>query len=497
MIVEDPPGFSIHESATVSTVWPMMPCYSNLVLFDQQKPRETVDTVVPELAERWSWQDNHKNLVFFLRKNVRWHDGRPFTSKDVKYTFDVVREARDAPVKLRLSPRKEWFANVEAIEAPDPHTVVFRLKRPQPSLLLMLAAGYMPVYPAHVPAAELRQRCVGTGPFKLKEYVRGQYVDLERNPDYFVPDRPYLDGIRYLIVTERGTRLATLQAGRADAFVPLEMTKAMADTVKKAVPSLVVGETGQLGSDNVILNHKRAPFDNVVVRRAISLALDRDASAQAVRYGGAVVGAAFMPRPFGSWGLLDKDLRALPGYRGSGPDKAEAKRLLAAAGYGPGKPLRVEMITRTAPIYVDLASFVVDQLRQVGVDTPLKQLDTAAWFPTLARHDYFIGANLTAPAIDDPDVYLYENYKCGTSRNYTAYCNEEVDRLIDLQSQEVDRDKRLKLVWEIQKRLEADVARPMLGWRKEYFTQWPYVKNLVPHHSLYNWGRMQDVWLDK
>ena len=497
MIVEDPPGFSIHESATVSTVWPMKPCYSNLVIFDQQKPQETVDTIVPELAERWSWQDNHQNLVFFLRKNVKWHDGRPFTSRDVKYTFDVVREAPGATAKLRLSPRKEWYDNVKTIETPDDHTVIFRLKRPQPSLLLMLAAGYSPVYPAHVPPADLRQRCVGTGPFRQKDYVRGQYLDLERNPDYFVPGRPYLDGIRFLIIGERGTRLATLQAGRVDAFVPLEMTRAMADAAKKAAPSLVVAETGQLGSDNVVLNHKRPPFDNLSVRRAISLAIDRDASAQGVRQGGAVVGAAFMPKPYGAWGLLDKDLRALPGYRGPAQDKAEARKLLAAAGYGPTKPLRLEMITRTLPVYMDLASFVVDQLRQVGVDVQLKQLDTAAWFPTLARRDYAIGANLTAPGVDDPDVYLYENYKCGTSRNYTDYCNEEVDRLIDQQSQELDRNRRLALVWQIQKQLEADVARPMLGWRKEYFTQWPYVKNLVPHHSLYNWGRMQDVWLDK
>jgi peptide/nickel transport system substrate-binding protein len=121
---------------------------------------------------------------------------------------------------------------------------------------------------------------------------------------------------------------------------------------------------------------------------------------------------------------------------------------------------------------------------------------TSAWFPALARRDYLIGANLTAAAIDDPDVYLYENYRCGTSRNYTDYCSEEMDRLMDQQSQEMDRGKRLQLVWQIQRKLEADVAHPMLGWRHEYFTQWPHVKNLVPHHSLYNYSRMQDVWLD-
>jgi peptide/nickel transport system substrate-binding protein len=497
VLIEDPPGLLIHESATVSNVWPMSPCYSNLVIFHPLKSLETVDTVTPELAEKWSWQDNYRNLVFFLRKNVRWHDGKPFTSKDVKYTFDVVREAAEAPAKLRLSARKDWYANVEAIETADPHTVVFRLRRPQPSLLLMLASGYSPVYPAHVPLGELRQKCVGTGPFRQKEYARGQHIDLERNPDYFIPDRPYLDGIRYLIIGERGTRLAALQAGRVDAFVPLEMTKAMADSAKKMAPSLVIADVGQNGSDNVILNHKRPPFDNPSVRRAVSLAMDRHAYVQGVRHGGAVVGAALMPKPLGFWGLADADLRTLPGYRSAAQDKAEAKRLLAAAGFGPGKPLRMELVTRTLPIYLDLASYVVDQLHQVGIETTLKQVDSGAWFPALARREYQIGANLTAGGFDDPDAYLFENYRCGSSRNYTDYCSEQMDRMIDQQSQELDRAKRFRMVAEIQRKLEQDVARPMLGWRKEYFAHWPHVKNLVAHNSLYNYGRMQEVWLDK
>jgi peptide/nickel transport system substrate-binding protein len=115
MLAEDPPGFSIHESATISGLWPVAPCYSNLVTFDPLKPQDSAETVIPELAEKWSWQDGYRNLVFFLRRNVHWHDGQAFTAKDVKYTFDVVREAKDAPAKLRLSPRKEWYANVEAI----------------------------------------------------------------------------------------------------------------------------------------------------------------------------------------------------------------------------------------------------------------------------------------------------------------------------------------------------------------------------------------------
>jgi peptide/nickel transport system substrate-binding protein len=497
MASEDPPGLSIHESSTINSVWPLAPCYSNLVIFDPLKPQETAETVVPELAERWSWQDNYRNLVFFLRKNVRWHDGQAFTAADVKYTFDIVREAKEASGRLRLSPRKDWYTNIEAIEAPDAYTVVFRLKRPQPSLLLMLATGYSPVYPAHVPLADLRTRCVGTGPFKLKQYARGQIIELERNGDYFLPGRPYLDGLRYVIITERGTRLAALQSGQLDVGSPLEMTKDMADTIKKNVPSMVVTEIGQNGSDNVILNHKRPPFDSRTVRRAVTLAMDRDAHVQVVRHGGAFVGAALMPPPFGLWGLPDKELRKLAGYRGSAADKAEARQLLATAGFGPGKPLRVELVTRTLPIYIDLASFVADQLRQVGIEAAVKQIDTAQYFPMLARREYQIGANLTAGTFDDPDALFFENYKCGTARNYTDYCNEQVDTLIDLQSQELDRVKRQKLVWDIERKLEADVARPMLAWRKEYFTQWPRVKNLVPHNSLYNYARMQEVWVDR
>src|SRR5262245_22653867 len=171
-----PHGFAINESPTISTMWPAMPCLSNLVLFDPMKPMHSVETIIPELAERWSWQDGYRKLVFFLRSGVKWHDGKPFSATDVKATFDLLRETPDAPGKLRLNPRREWWANVEAVEAPDPQTVVFRLHRPQPSLLLLLASGYTPIYAAHVPPASYRTGCVGTGPFKLNEWRTGEFV---------------------------------------------------------------------------------------------------------------------------------------------------------------------------------------------------------------------------------------------------------------------------------------------------------------------------------
>jgi peptide/nickel transport system substrate-binding protein len=492
-----PQGFSIHETQTSSTVWPSMPCFSNLVIYDPAKKTESMDTIIGELAEKWSWQDNYRNLVFFLRKNVKWHDGQPFTSKDVKYTFDMVREAPDAQGKLRINPRKDWYANVENIEAPDPNTVIFHLKRPEPSLLMLLASGYSPVYAAHVNPATYRTGCIGTGPFKLKEWRKGEFVEYVKNPDYFIKGRPYLDGLKYIVIAERGTRTAALQSGRVDMAFPGETSKTTAEQLKKAVPQLVVTPVSENVNNNIIMNIKKPPFDNLKVRLAVSHAIDRRALIQAVYQGGGVVGAAMAPKPWASWGLGEKDLLMLPGYGKPADEKAKAKKLMAEAGFSPEKPLRVEMATRAIAIYVDMASFVINELKQIGIEATLKQIETAQWHAMAVRGEYQIGANLTGLGADDPDGNFYENYACGSPRNYTHYCSEQVMKMIDAQSQEIDAKKRFAMVEAIQKKLEDDAARPILSWRIDYFTYWPHVKGLVAQNSVYNYGRMQDVWSAK
>jgi peptide/nickel transport system substrate-binding protein len=140
---------------------------------------------------------------------------------------------------------------------------------------------------------------------------------------------------------------------------------------------------------------------------------------------------------------------------------------------------------------------VINELKQVGIEATLKQIETAQWHAMATRGEYQIGANLTGIGPDDADANFYENYSCGSPRNYSKYCSETVMKLIDQQSQELDAKKRLAMVHEVQKKLEDDAARPMLDWRLDYFTVWPQVKNLVPHQSIYNFGRMQEVWLDK
>jgi peptide/nickel transport system substrate-binding protein len=492
-----PQGFAVHESSTVSTSFPSLPCFNNLVFFDQAKPTESMDTIVGDLAERWSWQDSYKNLVFFLRKDVKWHDGKPFSSRDVKFTFDMLREAHDAQAKLRINPRKDWYANIEAIEAPDPHTVVFRMKRPQPSLLMMLASGYTPVYAAHIPPAQYRTSCVGTGPFKVKEWRKGEFVEYVKNPDYFVKGRPYLDGLKFIVIVERGTRTAAMQAGQLDVAFPGETSKTTMEQLKKAVPQMVFHQVAQDVTDNIIMNVKKPPFDNPKVRLAVSYAIDRRGLIQASHQGGAMLGAAMLPRPYGVWGMAEKDLLALPGYGKSDEMKARAKKLLAEAGMAPDKPLKVEMATRAIAIYVDMASYVINELKQVGIEATLKQVETAQWHATATRGDYQIGANLTGLGTPDPDANFYENYACGSPRNYSQYCSEEVMKLFDRQSQELDPRKRLEQVVAIQKRLEQDAARPILAQRMDFFAHWPHVKGLAPHNNIYNFTRFQDVWRDR
>src|SRR6266702_6046355 len=497
MLREDlPQGFAVHETSTIATSFPSMPCFSNLVLFDQLKRVESPETLVGELAEKWSWQDGYRNLVFFLRKDVKWHDGKPFTSKDVKFTFDMVREAPEAQAKLRINPRKDWYANVEAIEAADPHTVVFRLKRPQPSLLLMLASGYTPFYADHVPPASYRTGCVGTGPFKVKEWRKGEFVDYVKNPDYFVKGRPYLDTLRYVVIENRGTRVSALQAGKLDVSFPGETTKTASEQLKKAVPQLVVTPVGQTVSDNIIMNVKKPPFDNPKIRLAVSYAIDRRGLIQAVHQGGAVLGASLAPKPWGVWGLPEPRLQPLPGYGKPADMNDKALKLMAEAFHTPEKPLKVEIVTRAIAVYVDMASFVINELKQVGIEATLKQVETAQWHAMATRGDYQIGANLTGLGVDDPDANFYENYACGSPRNYSQYCDEQVMKMIEQQSQELDPKKRLALVLALQKKVEEDAARPILDWKLDYFVHRPFVKNLIPHQSIYNFGRMQEVWRD-
>src|SRR5882672_730614 len=197
---DSPASMSIHEEATISTVAPMMGVFNNLILFDQHQKQNRLEFIQPELAESWTWNADHTRLSFKLRQGVKWHDGKPFTAKDVKCTWDLLQGK--ANEKLRVNPRRSWYGNVDEVVTNGDHEVTFKLKRPQPALLALLASGWSPVYPCHVSPRDTRQRPIGTGPFKFVEFKPNEAIRVTRNPDYWKPGRPYLDGIEWTIIKD-------------------------------------------------------------------------------------------------------------------------------------------------------------------------------------------------------------------------------------------------------------------------------------------------------
>ncbi|MBI4081467.1 MAG: ABC transporter substrate-binding protein [Candidatus Lambdaproteobacteria bacterium] len=496
MLTANPPSLSVHEETSFFAVFPTAPVYNNLVLFDPLQARESLETVQLELAQSWSWSADRSSLTFTLRQGVTWHDGKPFTSRDVKHTFDLVRGIGEP--KLRLSPRKQWYANVREIRTNGDQEVTFVLNRPQPSLLAMLATGYGAIYPAHIPSADWRIRAVGTGPFVMKEYVRDQHVTLQKNKDYWVQARPYLDGIRYTVLRARATRIPAFQSGQVDINTPLETSRPFMLALKEAVPGLNYVETPLTGFPAVFANSKLKPWDDRRLWQVLNLALDREAFVKTVFQGGVVIGGANLPPPAGAWGLPSDRLMAIPGYAPNPNRKEEARKIMASLGYGPGNLLRTKLTVRgDTQFNVDTGVWVASNLKDVWILAELRQMETATFFAALARRDFALGIHSSASAADDPDVAFYEHFSCGSPRNYSDYCVEEVQKLYDRQSVMTNAAARLKLVHDIDERLMRDVARVVLGYLVDYNAMRPYVKNYVPHQTLFSFYRMQDVWLDK
>ena len=494
---DNPPSLSIHEEATNSTVIPIMSVMNNLVIFDQHKPQNSPDDVVPDLAKSWSWSADGKDLTFKLQEGVKWHDGKPFTAKDVVCTFDMLMNKGDN--KLRRNPRTSWWSNVDHVTADGDLQATMHLKRPQPSILTLLASGYSPIYACHVSAAQMRTHPIGTGPFKFVEFKAKESIKLARNPDYWKKGRPYLDGIEFTIVPNRGTAMLSFVSGRFDITFPWEVTIPLLKDIKSQKPDANCITTSMNNSTNLIINRDAPPFDSSGLRKALALAIDRKAFIDILNQGDAQQGGTMQPVKDGVWGMPEEMYSAVPGY---GPDVAanreQARAIMKKAGYGPDKHLKLKISTRGISLYKDPAVILAGQLKEIWIDADVDIIETAQWFPKVARKDYTIGLNTTGNGVDDPDQNYYENFSCKSERNYTGYCNPAIEKLFDVQSQETDIAKRKKIVWEIDKQLLEDGARPIVMWNRAAICMQPFVKGYVPQvNSVYNGFRFEDVWLDK
>src|SRR5438874_11621933 len=211
---DSPASMSILEESTVAALRPAMGVFNNLVIYKQDVPQASLQSIVPDLATSWSWNEEGTQLTFPLRQGVKWHDGKPFTASDVKCTFDML--TGKSSEKFRVNPRKSWYRYLDEVTTNGDYEVTFHLKQPQPALLTALASRFSPIYPCHVPAAQMRQQPIGTGPFKFVEFKSKETIKVTRNPEYWKKDRPYLDGIEYQIIKNVATGSLAFISGNVD-----------------------------------------------------------------------------------------------------------------------------------------------------------------------------------------------------------------------------------------------------------------------------------------
>jgi len=292
---DSPASMSLLEESTVAVNRPMMGVFNNLVMYKQDVPQNSLKSIVPDLATSWAWNEEGTELTFPLRQGVKWHDGKPFTAQDVKCTWDLL--AGKTSEKLRINPRKGWYSNLAEVTTNGDYEVTFHLKRAQTSFLALLASGWSPVYPCHVPPRDMRQHPIGTGPFKFVEFKPNQSITVTRNPDYWKPERPYLDGIEWTIIKDLSTRTLAFIAGNGDLLYGVTIPQLK--DIKSQRPNAICDVLPANVSRNLLVNRDKPPFDNAEVRRAMSLSLDRKTFIDILYDGQGDIGGAMQPPPAG------------------------------------------------------------------------------------------------------------------------------------------------------------------------------------------------------
>ena len=491
---ESPPGLSIYEQTTPSGQGPLMGVYNNLILFDQHVAQNSLEAIRPDLATNWSWNEDGTELTFTLRQGVRWHDGMPFTTKDVLCTVDLMLDK--AKERVRFNPRKSFYKNLDSVSANGDWEVTYHLKRPQPAFPMLLATGFSPITPCHQTPDQMRQQPIGTGPFKFVEFKPNEHIKVARNPDYWKPDRPYLDGIEFTIVRDPATAVLAFISGKFD--LATGMSPSMMKDIKDQVPDAICEQTPGNINRHLIINRDKPPFNNQELRRAMALSLDRKAFIDIVAQGQGEIGGVLQPPPGGLWGMPPDQLKDLPGYD---PDvaknRAQARQIMEKLGYGTNNPLKTKISASDIRFYRDPAVVLIDQLRQIYIEAELEAIDNSRYYPKIMRQEYTVGLNLQTSGPDpDPNLDLY--YVCGSSLNWDGYCNHDVDKLIEQQSTEADPARRKQILWQIERKLAEEDARPIIFYADGGTCMRSYVKGqIVMVNSIFNGSRREDVWLDK
>ncbi|MBA3270930.1 MAG: ABC transporter substrate-binding protein, partial [Acidobacteria bacterium] len=412
---------------------------------------------VPELAERWDVVDGGRAYRFHLRRDVRWHDGTPFTSADVKFTFE------QALLKFHSRTRAALEGLLLTVDTPDAHTAVLQLKRPYGPLLQRLDVVEASIIPQHqynghdLLFGEPTRHPIGTGPFRFVSYAPGDRLVLERNKDYFRPGLPGVDRLVFRILPSPVTAVAALESGEVDYIgsVPGPDVARLRASADIAVVPSTGGSGGSVCQDVLIPNHTRPPFNDVRVRRAFAHALDRNFIVERVYFNQGKPATGPISHLL-SWAYTP-DIRQYP------HDVTESTRLLDSAGYPAKRAGERFRITFThASNQQRLAQVLREQLKTVGIALDLETLDFNAQVEQVfVKKAFDLGmasfCNGADPDIGVRRVYVSSNIGPYPFSNGASYRNARVDALFNEATSVIDRDQRRERYIAIQQLLAEDV----------------------------------------
>jgi peptide/nickel transport system substrate-binding protein len=454
----------------------------------------------PELADSWQVSPDGKTLTFKLHRGVTWHDGKPFTSADVVATY---RYAQKPPAGM-TSNRSGDFRAVESIEGPDPYTVVIKLSRPQPDFLANLGSQKMPIYPKHLlepllaKGEGMKFTLVGTGPFKVKSYQPDIRWEVERNPNYWKKDLPYLDGAVWTYTKEETLQAAAYKAGRLDIAYQLEQAANLQEARETPGSKSVAVSQANIASLILAVDHK--PFDDIRVRKAIALTLAdklafvRDA-AKLTNF--SVAGAGFTPGS--QWALPYDRLKKIPGYNYREVDmkanRAEAAKILKDAGYP--VPLEFTLTANTTNEMMQPAILVQQMLNQGPFKVKMDLMEYAKYYEVIAAKKNAANVHAMTMKNVSPDGVLGECCTSAGRRNFGRYKDPELDELFDRQSAELDPAKRRELVYQYQEKWLSKYYHIQMAWGTREYIWKDYVHGYWPHVNPANIMWLESVWLAK
>jgi peptide/nickel transport system substrate-binding protein len=498
MIPSDaPPSLDGHRETTYATIHTAAPFYSVLIRINPENPSSTTDFVCDLCTEMPKPTDNGTTYTFKIRDGVKFHDGAPLTAADVGATWQAIV----FPGQGTLSPRSANFMMVDKVEAPDPSTVVFRLKYATTAFLPALADPFGWIYEKKILDKDphwYEKNIMGSGPFKFAGYETGQSIKGVRNPDYYVKDLPYLDGFTGIFASKQATRIDALRADRA-AIEFRGLPPSARDELKKELADRVTVQESDWNCGSVVtINEKVKPFDDVRVRRALTLAIDRWHGVPALSKIADVKTVGSIVFPGDPLAPNKDELTTIAGF-GTDIEKsrAEAKRLLKEAG---AENLTFEMLNRDVDQpYKYVGIWAADEWSKIGVKVSQRVLPTGPWFEAERTGNFTVDLQANCHSVVNPLIDVQPYLPTSVSeQNYGNYEDPVEMDLYNTALHETDPQKQHEAMFRFAKHvMDTQAHKLMMAWWYRIVPYRSYVKGWKISPSHYINQDLATIWLDK